>query len=373
MTSRKVIRRGLKIITWILIALVSIFALIFLFITFYPSIGQCPTRAMQAQYAKRTPYYVDGRFQNVNEYSRMSGNKSESRGDSVHPTGQIPVIKRGSIPPASKTEPAITWLGHSSLLIQKGGMNILIDPVFSRNASPVPFAGPRRFSEIPITPENLPHIDVVLISHGHYDHLDYNSIRQIDEKVGQYLVPLGVESYLMGWGVDESKITNMAWWEDVNINDVRFSLVPALHWAIRNPFRGGQTLWGGFVLDDGQYTSYFTGDSGYDEDIFSEIFIRYGVIDLFFSDTGQYNVRWPQSHMNPEQAFKAAEDVHAKWVMPIHWGAFVISDHNWDDPPQLLIEQAEDSTINIITPHIGETVLYSEIEKYQQRWWEGVE
>ena len=360
-------------IMWLFIIILIIFALIFLSVTFYPSIGRYPTRAMRAEYAQRTPYCVDGRFRNMNEYRTMSGNQSEKSGEHVQPTGQIPVIKRESIPPANETEPTITWLGHSSLLIQKGGMNILIDPIFSNIASPVSFVGSRRFSEIPITIESLPNIDVVLISHGHYDHLDYNSIRQMDEKVGQYLVPLGVEAYLMGWGVDESKITNMAWWEDAYINDVQFAFVPALHYAIRNPFKAGQTLWGGFVLNDGKYTSYFTGDCGYDEDIFIEIFNRYGAIDLFISDTGQYNVQWPQSHMNPKQAFMAAGDVHAKWVMPVHWGAFVISNHNWFDPPQLLVEQADGSSILIITPLIGEIVLYADIEKYRHKWWDGLE
>jgi len=200
---------------WIAIVLISIFTFIFLFVTFYPGIGQYPTRAMREQYAERTSYFVDGRFRNINEYSRMSGTRSENRSERVQPSGQISVIKRDSISPTSETEPTITWLGHSSLLVQKGAMNILIDPIFSQRASPVPFADPRRFSELPIIPENLPYIDVVLISHGHYDHLDYNSIRQVDDKVGQYLVPLGVESYLMGWGVDESKIANMAWWEGI--------------------------------------------------------------------------------------------------------------------------------------------------------------
>lgn len=369
----KILRKGFKIAMWILTGLLIIFLFVFLFITFYPGFGRYPTKEMRLQYAERTPYYVGGKFVNINEYSMMSGNRSGTSADHIRPTGKIPVIHRDEIPSVPESSLAVTWLGHSSMMIQMGGINILIDPIFSENASPVSFVGQKRFSEIPIAPENLPTIDVVLISHGHYDHLDYQSIKQIDDRVKQYLVPLGTESFLMGWGVDESKISNMAWWEDIHISDVRVSFVPALHYAIRNPFRAGQTWWGGFLLNDGRYTVYYTGDSGYDEDIFSEIFDRYGAIDLFMPDTGQYSTAWLQSHMMPEQAFKAAEDLQAKWVMPIHWGAFALSDHNWYDPPKLFVEQAENSSVGIATPFIGETVLYGNIADFQQRWWEEID
>jgi L-ascorbate metabolism protein UlaG (beta-lactamase superfamily) len=369
----KVLRKVLKIAMWILILLATVFLLVFLFFTFYPSVGRHPSKEMRQEYAKRTPYYVDGKFRNLNEYRMSSGNRSSEGGEHITPTSPIPVVKRSEIAPIAETELAVTWLGHSSILLQIGGMNVLVDPAFSRVTSPVSFIGQKRFSENPLAPENLPDIDVVLISHSHYDHLDYRSIKQIDDKVKQYLVPLGTESFLAGWGVDESKIANMAWWEEVNIGEVRFAFVPALHYAIRNPFRDGQTWWGGYWLSDGENTVYFTGDSGYDEEIFSEIFTRYGAVDLFLPDTGQYNTAWAQSHMNPVQAFAAAKAIQAKWTIPIHWGAYVLSNHNWYDPPKLLIEQAKDSPLNIATPLIGETVLYGNIENYQKHWWEDVD
>ena len=370
-----IIRLALKAFIGLFAIIFVLFLLVFLFVTFSPVIGRYPSRAMRLNYAERTPYYSNGRFRNMNEYSIMGDNRMEKSTTHVQPTGRIPVVKTDSIPPASESVPAITWLGHSSILLQKGGLNILIDPILNQSVSPVSFMfiSRGRFSEIPITTENLPFIDVVLISHGHYDHLDFDSIKKIDEKVGQYLVPLGTESYLMGWGVEKSKITNMAWWEEVESNNVNFAFVPALHYCIRNPFKAGQTWWGGFVVNDGLYTSYYTGDSGYDEEIFREILNRYGAIDLLLPDTGQYSTNWPQSHMDPQQVFKAAGDLQSKWVMPVHWGAFVLSDHNWYDPPQLLIKQAEASTIKVITPLIGETVSYSEIENYQQKWWEDIE
>nr|AGS51615.1 outer membrane protein romA [uncultured bacterium contig00017] len=316
---------------------------------------------------------MDGKFRNINEYRMTNGNRSSENGEHITPTNPIPVVKRDEITPAPETELAVTWLGHSSILVQIGGMNVLIDPVFSQVTSPVSFIGRPRFSEKPLLPENLPDIDVVLISHSHYDHLDYQSILQIDDKVKQYLVPLGTESFLWGWGVDENKVTNMAWWEEIIINEVRFAFVPAQHYAIRNPFRTSQTWWGGFLLSDGQHTVYYTGDSGYDERIFSEVFERYGAVDLFLPDTGQYNTAWAQSHMNPAQAFAAAKALEAQWVIPIHWGAFVLSNHNWYDPPQLLLAQARNSSINIATPLIGETVPYSVIADFQKRWWEGID
>jgi L-ascorbate metabolism protein UlaG (beta-lactamase superfamily) len=358
---------------WIVILLAAVFLLVFLFFAFSPSVGRHPSKEMRQEYAERTPYYVDGKFRNINEYSMTDGNRSSENGEHITPTSPIPVVKRSEIAPIAETELAVTWLGHSSILLQIGGMNVLVDPAFSRVTSPVSFIGRPRFSENPLAPENLPDIDVALISHSHYDHLDYQSVLQIDGKVKQYLVPLGTESFLLGWGVDESKITNMAWWENIVINEVQFAFVPALHYAIRNPFRSGQTWWGGFLLNDGQHTVYYTGDSGYDEKIFSEIFERYGAVDLFLPDTGQYNNAWPQSHMNPAQAFAAAKAVNAQWMIPIHWGAFVLSNHNWYDPPQLLGEQAEGSTVNIATPLIGETVLFGDIGNYQEHWWEGID
>lgn len=358
-----------KILCIIFLIIVAILIVLYLFIRFYPGIGRLPDKAQKQMYMNKTNLYYDNQFHNSKEVATYLGNEHKA-GDDVEltPKSKIPVIKLSTIESAKTDSMTITWLGHSSSLLQIHRLNVLIDPIMKEYASPVNFIGAKRFSDIPIEPENLPNIDIVLISHADYDHLDYETIKKIDSKVKMYVVPLGIESYLMGWGIDENKICSLSWWDETNIDGVQVTLTPAQHYTTRNPLGFNSTWWGGFVLKDEYHSFYYSGDSGYG-DFFKEVYKKYGEIELFLSDTGQYDDAWPNVHMNPKDALQAAEDVHAMWQIPVHWGAFVLGNHAWDEPPKLLRKYAENSNVNIATPMIGEKIDYKNIADYQKDWW----
>ena len=355
----------------ILIILFVAVAAVWLFLNFYPTVGKTPNKAAQEFFAQRTDRFYDGQFHNENDYSVMTGTPQETS-DRAYPKETIPAVKTTDIQRGEKGSLKVIWYGHSTALVQLGDKNVFIDPVLSERGSPVSFAGPKRFSEMALTKEDVPEIDVVFISHDHYDHLDYKTIKGIDSKVRHYILPLGVDSYLKGWGIDESKLHPLYWWESIELDGVTYTLVPSQHYTGRNPLKQGITLWGGVHFTDGDHSVYYTGDSGY-YDVFSRVYDNFGEVDLMLADSGQYDEGWATTHMNPAESVQAAKDAHAKWLIPVHWGAFVLSNHAWDDPPRIAVETAEQLGVNIATPRIGEAVDYDEIELYTEHWWEEIE
>lgn len=274
--------------------------------------------------------------------------------------------------PANEDQLKWIWFGHSSSMLQMQGMNILIDPVFSEYSSPVSGFGPQRFSEVPIDLDDLPDIDMLVISHDHYDHLDYQTIKEIDDKVKTYCVPLGVEKHLRKWNVAASKIHTLAWWQDVTVNGLRVTAVPGRHYTGRLPWTKNTTLWCGFVFENEYYQTYYTGDTGYG-DHFKEIHNRFGAMDLVILENGQYDNAWEAIHLLPEQGIQAIKDLEARWFVPVHWGTFSICNHAWDDPVQQITLLAQEQNLNVATPMIGEIVDYRSIENYQDHWWENIE
>ena len=264
----------------------------------------------------------------------------------------------------------ITWLGHSTILMNISGMNILIDPVFSDYTSPIPFLGPNRYSNLPIKIKDLPNIDLVVITHDHYDHLDYKTIKLIDKKVDKYIVPLGIENHLKRWNVDSDKITNMAWWEEIDINGLLIGCTPARHYSSRSMLDKNNTLWSSYVFIDKYHKVFVSGDSGYDNH-FKDISKRYGSFDLSLLDTGQYNVRWKSTHMNPEESVQAGIDLNSKVIMPIHNSSFVLSTHPWDEPLEKFSIESEKNNIKYITPMIGETINYND-NMSTSKWWKDI-
>lgn len=355
----------LAVLAGVLLLLVLI---VLAFLWFYPSVGRTPDKAALADYAEKTELFYDGIFHNENAYTVMTG-ASQGRSDRLYPDAAIPVMENTDIKRGESGSLSVTWCGHSSILVQLGDKNIFLDPVLEERASPVGFAGPKRFSAVPISAENVPELDVVFISHDHYDHLDYQTITAIDDRVGAYVVPLGIDAILSGWGVDEGKIYPLAWWESVELDGITYTLIPAQHNSGRNPLKANGTLWGGIRMDDGSHSVYYTGDTGY-YDIFSRVYDAFGAVDLMLADCGQYDPAWASTHMFPEESVQAALDAHAKWYIPVHWGAFVLSNHDWDEPPRLALEAAERLGVHIAVPEIGENVDYSQIEQCSERWWE---
>lgn len=334
----------------------------------FNSIGRTPTTQESSSYAERTKLYRKNSFQNQREIPfLLPGERSKKAAERI-PKTTVPIIRQTDIPQAAEGELKFCWLGHSSILLQMGTVNILIDPILTNNASPVSRIGVRRYSEVPIRPEELPYIDVVLLSHDHYDHLDYETICAIRDKVGHFVVPLGVECILQGWKIDAERITALAWWESVTLCGVTITATPSQHFAGRNPFRRNATWWCGFCMEDQNHTVYYTGDGGY-SDTFAEIGRRFH-IDLVFLECGQYDAAWPACHMFPEEGAQAAAQLAADWCVPVHWGAFCLCNTTWNDSVRRIVREAEKLQVRIATPRIGEYVEYGEISEKTEHWWE---
>ncbi len=269
-------------------------------------------------------------------------------------------------------ETEFIWIGHSSFLVRMDSLNILIDPMFSEVPAPANFLGGSRFTkEIPFTLDRLDRVDVVLISHDHYDHLDYPSIQALSQKTKQFLVPLGIGAHLERWGVAKEKIQELDWWEEYRFQEIQFAFTPAQHFSGRALNDRFHTLWGSWVIAGPKDRIFFSGDSGYAPH-FKDIGNQYGPFDIAFMEAGQYNKRWPDVHMFPDQSYQAGLDVRAKAMMPIHWGAFSLSTHSWKEPAVKLWSKAKNSEITVVIPEIGERVQLSNLPEVSA-WWETLE
>ncbi len=216
--------------------------------------------------------------------------------------------------------------------------------------------------------EKLPYIDAVVLSHDHYDHLDYESIIKLKDKVGHFYVPLGVSAHLIEWGVDPDKITELDWWKEVNVEGFTFICTPARHFSGRSLFNGFTTLWASWIVRTENSNVFFSGDSGYGPH-FKEIGKRYGPFDFVMLECGQYNELWKDIHMMPEQTVQAAIDLNGKLMMPIHWGAFTLAMHPWTDPIIRVTASAHERHVAITTPKIGEPVLLQQPVFPHSEWW----
>lgn len=264
----------------------------------------------------------------------------------------------------------LMWFGHSTFLLQTANQNLLFDPIFSDVAAPHPALGSKRYSnELPIEPENLPTIDAVIISHDHYDHLDYPSIMQLDAKVKHYYVPLGVGQHLLHWGIAPERISEMDWWQANDLNGIKLTLTPARHFSGRRLGNSNSTLWGGWMVEAPDHRVFFSGDSGYGPH-FKEIGQRFGPIDIALLDTGQYNFRWQSIHMLPKQSLQAAQDLDARIMMPVHWGAFTLSLHAWDEPAEQTTLLAQQQGQAIVIPRIGELMQLLNEPIARDAWWQ---
>ncbi len=262
----------------------------------------------------------------------------------------------------NKSRPSFTWIGHATALVQINGKNILTDPQFSKRASPVQWAGPKRVVEPGLSLEELPKIDAVLISHDHYDSLDYNSTMELIKRPGgdstKFFVGLGLGSILKKWGVEN--VIEMNWWETRKIDGLEFIAVPCRHWSKRALTRRNQTLWAGWIARSKDFSFYFAGDSGYSP-VFKDIGEKYGPFDLAAIPIGAYEPRWfmKSNHMNPEEAVQVHKDTKAKKSIAIHWGTFALTDEPLDEPPKRLgiaLERAQIPKEDFFVVKHGETI-----------------
>lgn len=262
----------------------------------------------------------------------------------------------------------IVWFGHSAVLINMDGTNILIDPMLGPDASPVaPFRTPRFTSDTLPFVEELPEIDLVLLSHDHYDHLDMDSIKRLKGRVKEFYVALGIKRHLIEWGIDENIITEFDWWDEKKHSDVSITFTPSRHFSGRGLTDKQTSLWGGWVLINDKERIYFSGDGGYGPH-FKKVGEKLGPFDFGLIECGQWDDLWKDVHMTPEESVQAALDARVKKAMPIHWGAFSLSHHPWKDPILRFIEHAKKHSLTIC--HSAPGAIFCSSNEEWPRWWE---
>jgi L-ascorbate metabolism protein UlaG (beta-lactamase superfamily) len=260
-------------------------------------------------------------------------------------------------PPADKIQ--VTWIGHSTFLIQHQKFTILTDPVFSKRVSPISFLGPKRYAPPALTIEELPPIDAVIISHSHYDHMDTASLKALGNKP-HYFVPLGIKPWLISKGIAPEKISEMDWWEHKNFKNRRFILTPARHFSNRHFLDLNRTLWGGWMIESAGKKIYFAGDTGYTP-AFREIGRRFAPVDLSFIPIGAYDpyMATRTVHIVPRQSVQIHRDIQSKQSIGMHWGTFKLTGEPMKEPPELLqkeLSRRNSNHFNVMK--IGETRLY---------------
>jgi L-ascorbate metabolism protein UlaG (beta-lactamase superfamily) len=262
----------------------------------------------------------------------------------------------------------ITWMGHSSLLIEIDGLRILTDPVWSARASFSTSFGPHRFFPAPLAVKDLPPLDAIIISHDHYDHLDANVIPHFANTHVPFYCSIGVGQYLMAWGIQKERITEMNWMHSVTIlNSCTITALPARHFSGRGLFNRFETLWSSFAIKTTNHNIYYGADSGW-FDGFHDIGEAYGPFDLTMLEVGAYNENWADIHMGPENAANAHLALKGKLMMPIHWGTFNLALHPWNEPIERLLKLAHDKSISLFVPKPGVPTQVTGGE-YNSHWW----
>lgn len=374
-----------KLLKMIGLALVSFIILIGLFVFFFfkyaPQIGG-KLEGDALKKAEQSPNFKEGVFQNLVEtnmdmpISVMASSawkmlKGTENGEPSTIIETLP-FSADSFEREITNEILISWFGHSTALIKMAGKTILADPVFSERASMFSFLGPKNFEyNQQYGPQNMPHVDAIIISHDHYDHLDYETITAMKSQVSQFFVPLGVGVHLVRWGVDSSKIIELDWWQSAMLGDsITLTLAPTRHFSGRG-FDRFTTLWGAWSIASSNKKVFFGGDSGYFPG-FKEIGERLGPFDITLLECGQYNENWKNIHMMPEETVQAHIDLKGNVLMPIHWGKFMLSLHPWKEPVERMEKVAQAKGVNVATPRIGEFMLVH--SRYSDtHWWEKFE
>ena len=355
-----------KVFTSIALASLSLIGGVEAVFRLYPPFGASTTKKDLEGYIKKNPYISGNKFTYPAEWElkgMQTNRKLSSR--KIVPEKKIPAF----IPdfsPIGIGDYKFTWFGHSSVLLQADGVNVFIDPVLSERFFPIPWLGPKRFSELPVNISDLPDIDVVLITHDHHDHLEPRTIKALDNKVSRYIVPLGVEKHLIKWGIDRGKIESLAWWENTSYRNMEFNCTPSRHFSGRRLTGQKRTEYCSWVIKT-PYHSFFDSGDGSIGKHFGLIHERFGDFDLAFMECGQYNEKWHYSHMYPEESVHMAKKVGAKVSVPVHWGSFVLSEHAWDDPIRRFVKEAGKIGLDILAPGICQTIRGNDNE-YTDFW-----
>ncbi|EKO3495587.1 MBL fold metallo-hydrolase [Vibrio fluvialis] len=287
--------------------------------------------------------------------------------EEAEPKKPIPVQSITTEQLNDESEDVVYRLGHSTVLMKLDGQWILTDPVFSDRASPVQWMGPKRFHDTPISLSELPFIDVVLISHDHYDHLDKAAVKLLADKVGRFLVPLEVGKLMVKWGLPQEKISEFAWWQSATVGETEFVFTPTQHFSGRGLNDRNTTLWGSWVIRGQDKSIFFSGDSGYFGG-FKQIGDRFGPFDLTLVETGAYSSLWSEVHMFPRESLQAHLDLKGKVMLPIHNSTFDLSLHRWYEPLEQVTKLARALNVTVTAPMIGERMAIAEPAPLE-KWW----
>jgi L-ascorbate metabolism protein UlaG (beta-lactamase superfamily) len=306
-----------------------------------------------------SPQYVNGRFEN-NPPQNTDGSilrtlRLYRQGHVRTPTFAVPVqpLAPGALqaPPAPGVR--AFWFGHATVLVEIDGVRVMTDPVLSRRVSPVP-VGPTRLHPPPMPLEALAHIDAVVISHDHYDHLDMATVRHLASQGTQFYVGLGIGAHLERWDVPAGQIHELGWWESAVLHGVRLTCTPARHYSGRRAM-DNSTLWASWMVQGATRSVYFSGDTGYSPH-FAEIRRRLGSPDLTLMKVGAYGDTWLDIHMDPESAVQAHQDLGGAVLLPVHWATFDLSYHAWEEPIARTLAAARANAVRVVTPRVGEPV-----------------
>lgn len=344
---------------------------------FFKQFGGKVTQELKKEYA-RSDNWSNGSFQNLEETS-LSGNlldlpriiyKQLSGKSGRVPPNPLPILPFDKNTFLAKAEKAkFIWYGHSCLLTRMQGKNILIDPMLGPDTTPIAPIPSERFSQNTLDLiDEFPKIDLILLTHDHYDHLDYLSIQKLKSKTKQFFVALGVKRHLVSWGVQANLITELDWWDTQTLGNIEITFTPTRHFSGRGLTDRLKTLWGGWVLKTPNEKIWFSGDGGYGKH-FLEIGKKIGPFDFAFMECGQYNEDWRQLHLFPEEAVQAAIDAGAKRAMPVHWAGFNLSyQHTWQEPANSFVEIAKKKQLDYLLPPLGK--LFNVTSILQDKWWD---
>lgn len=322
-----------------------------------------------------SPQWDDGVFENPQPlwndgWAMLTGLFDAS--DHLTPEDPIPVQEMDpamfdAAPPSGLR---VTWLGHSTILVEIDGHRILTDPVFGPRSSPLTWIGPSRWYPPPIALDALPSIDAVVLSHDHYDHLDYTTIVAMKDWDTTFIAPLGVGSHLAYWGVPADRIVELDWWDRTKVGALELVCTPARHASGRHLFDQNHTLWAGWAFLGAEHRVYFSGDTGLFPAM-TEIGEELGPFDLTMIEAGAYGQAWPDWHIGPEQAVRAHGMVRGEVFLPIHWGLFNLAYHGWTEPIERSVAAAEAAGVKIVAPRPGQS-FEPEMAPPVERWWPDV-
>ncbi|MEV6174259.1 MBL fold metallo-hydrolase [Streptomyces sp. NPDC051954] len=336
---------------------------------------------------RRSPHFKDGVFLNPGGEARTrpSGSSVELAKGFLDrdtrprraPQGTVPVhattLADIARPPATGLR--LTWMGHSSVLAEIDGYRVLFDPVWGERCSPFPFAGPKRLHPVPLPLAALGPVDVVVISHDHYDHLDMPSIKMLADTDTLFAVPLGVGAHLEHWGVSPDRLRELDWHEDTKVGGLTLTATPARHFCGRGLRNTQHTLWASWSVAGEEHRIYHSGDTGYFEG-FKDIGADYGPFDATMIQIGAYSEFWPDIHMTPEEGMRAHLDLQGGTpqgvMLPIHWATFNLAMHPWADPGEGTVAAARAEGARVALPRPGEPFEPTSETVPAEPWWRAV-